>query len=121
MLDIAAKCTTHSGCGLKQNKDGIETNTNGETDMVLYGNLLVFDLEEMTLLENTLGSVDAFRNTKEEQGFDLIVAADVLVYFGNLENLLATFAKVIDRGSALSSSRLPPETLSDRAQPPILQ
>eukprot|EP00550_Attheya_septentrionalis_P008107 CAMPEP_0198294880 /NCGR_PEP_ID=MMETSP1449-20131203/24696_1 /TAXON_ID=420275 /ORGANISM="Attheya septentrionalis, Strain CCMP2084" /LENGTH=487 /DNA_ID=CAMNT_0043994975 /DNA_START=86 /DNA_END=1549 /DNA_ORIENTATION=+ len=102
MLDIAAKCTTHSGCGLKQNNnDGIEINANGETDMALYDNLLVLDLEEMTV-ENTLGSMDAFRNTNEEQGgFDLIVAADVLVYFGNLETLLATFAKVSRPGASL--------------------
>jgi predicted TPR repeat methyltransferase len=101
-VDIAAKCTTHSGCGLKQNNnDGIEINANGETDMALYDNLLVLDLEEMTV-ENTLGSMDAFRNTNEEQGgFDLIVAADVLVYFGNLETLLAIFAKVSRPGASL--------------------
>ena len=35
---------------------------------------------------NTLGET--------ENGFDLIVAADILVYFGSLEALLKTFASI---------------------------
>jgi predicted TPR repeat methyltransferase len=33
--------------------------------------------------------------------FDLIVAADVLVYFGSLENLISTFARVSSSGGHL--------------------
>jgi len=48
-------------------------------------------------LENTLhrGSNDP------KLGFDLIVAADVFVYFGSLSNLLQTFATVSVTGAAL--------------------
>jgi len=91
MLDIAAKCTTHEGCGLKY-----ETEAEEMKEEVLYDNLLVLDLEEMTL-ENTLN-----RNANEnEPGFDLVVAADVLVYFGQLSNLLKIFAKVSIAGAKL--------------------
>lgn len=94
MLDIAAKCTVTSGCGLKvDDRDGGHP---------LYDGLLVLDLEEMTH-GNTLRQVVGDDNKEVPiVGFDLIVAADVLVYFGNLENLLMTFATVsTDDGAAL--------------------
>ncbi|KAL7528335.1 hypothetical protein ACHAXR_002391, partial [Thalassiosira sp. AJA248-18] len=90
MLDIAGKCTTRAGCGL----DGDEkatTKDGGEEEEALYNNLLVLDLEEMTL-ENTLPRDS--NNHQHQGGFDLIVAADVLVYFGNISNLLQTFANL---------------------------
>jgi predicted TPR repeat methyltransferase len=90
MLDIASKCTIYKGCGLS--KDDTEAE-DGKDIMIkedaLYDNLLVLDLEEMTI-ENTL-----IRDSNmNETGFDLVVAADVLVYFGELSNLLKTFAEV---------------------------
>jgi predicted TPR repeat methyltransferase len=102
MLDIAAKCTTDRGCGLKL--DGNDNDNDNESkeellydkEELLYDNLLVLDLEEMTL-ENTLN----IRSNDDRSGFDLVVAADVLVYFGKLSNLLETFAKVSIDGSNL--------------------
>eukprot|EP00979_Chaetoceros_neogracilis_P012405 scaffold3290_cov238-Chaetoceros_neogracile.AAC.7 len=90
MLDIAAKCTIYKGCGLS--KDDTEAEDSKDImikEDALYDNLLVLDLEEMTI-ENTL-----IRDSNmNETGFDLVVAADVLVYFGELSNLLKTFAEV---------------------------
>jgi len=95
MLDIAAKCTTDRGCGLKVEEAG-DGHGNESKEELLYDNLLVLDLEEMTL-ENTLN----IRSNDDRSGFDLVVAADVLVYFGKLSNLLETFAKVSIDGSNL--------------------
>lgn len=92
MLDIAAKCTTQKGCGLEKEK----TINNGDKGEVLYNDLLVLDLEEMTL-ENTL----AKSSEAGIEGFDLIVAADVLVYFGSLSVLLHTFASISTDGAGL--------------------
>eukprot|EP00584_Thalassiosira_punctigera_P027046 CAMPEP_0172578470 /NCGR_PEP_ID=MMETSP1067-20121228/138753_1 /TAXON_ID=265564 ORGANISM="Thalassiosira punctigera, Strain Tpunct2005C2" /NCGR_SAMPLE_ID=MMETSP1067 /ASSEMBLY_ACC=CAM_ASM_000444 /LENGTH=410 /DNA_ID=CAMNT_0013371167 /DNA_START=199 /DNA_END=1427 /DNA_ORIENTATION=+ len=92
MLDIAAKCTTRKGCGLKESQvidDGVK-------EVPLYDDLLVLDLEEMTL-KNTLANV----KSRDVVGFDLIVAADVLVYFGSLSNLLQTFSQISTPGAGL--------------------
>ncbi|KAL7538683.1 hypothetical protein ACHAWF_006182 [Thalassiosira exigua] len=95
MLDVAAKCTTHRGCGFEEDREIDD----GEEEEGLYDDLLVLDLEEMTL-DNTLGK----RGTgipHQSIGFDLIVAADVLVYFGSLSNLLRTFASLSRIGAGL--------------------
>lgn len=92
MLDKAAKCTLSSGCGLETLPSYKATKVGSETDKALYDGLLVMDLEAMTV-SNTLHQV-APKNKNEASGFDLIVAADVLVYFGSLESLLRTFAEV---------------------------
>jgi len=89
MLDIAAKCTTQRGCGL--DKDAI---IEGEEEP-LYDDLLFMDLEDMTL-QNTLANKGG-----NIQGFDLIVAADVFVYFGSLDKVLAKFAKLSTKGAKL--------------------
>jgi len=91
MLDIAEKCTTKKGCGLKENESIVDENR----EEALYDELLVLDLEEMSL-KNTL--ITPRSNVK---GFDLIVAADVLVYFGSISNLLQTFAKISMPGAGL--------------------
>jgi len=95
MLDIAAKCTTRKGCGLEEEDKEEEDNTIEEA---LYNDLLVLDLEDMEL-ENTLGKV--IHPESNIRGFDLIVAADVLVYFGSLTNLLQRFAMLSTKGAAL--------------------
>jgi len=92
MLDKAAQCTTSSGCGLE------EDNTSERGDAPpLYDGLFALDLETMTLMQ-TLGTVNT---DAREEGFDLIVAADVLVYFGNLEALIKNFAKLASADSFL--------------------
>ena len=90
MLDIAAKCTTKKGCGLDREPN---EGRKGKEE-ALYDDLLVLDLEDMTV-QNTLykGSRSAGASGNS-QGFDLIVAADVLVYFGSLSSVLQTFAKL---------------------------
>ncbi|GFH45219.1 hypothetical protein CTEN210_01693 [Chaetoceros tenuissimus] len=87
MLDIAEKCTVSSGCGLK---DTDEVEASDKTP--LYDDLLVLDLEDMSI-ENTLKG--------KGDGFDLIVAADVFVYFGSLANVLKTFSNISTKGSKL--------------------
>ena len=91
MLDIAAECTTRKGCGLKES--GVASD--GDKEESLYDDLLVLDLEEMTL-KNTLT-----KGGSNVKGFDLIVAADVLVYFGSISNLLQTFANISIPGAGL--------------------
>lgn len=86
MLDIAQKCTITSGCGLEV--DG------NESSEPLYDGLFAMDLEEMTL-SNTLQAVQQSAPSKDvTTAFDLVVAADVLVYFGRLDDILQTFASV---------------------------
>jgi len=92
MLDIAAKCTTRKGCGLEED----QASDDGDEVTPLYEDLLRLDLEDMTL-ENTLARGVA----AGVRGFDLIVAADVLVYFGSLSNLLTTFASLSADGAGL--------------------
>jgi len=96
MLDIASKCTTTQGCGL----EGSTESEVEEGAIPLYDDLLALDLEEMTL-QNTLGKVNKSSNNSKVQGFDLIVAADVLVYFGSISSLLATFAQLSLPGATL--------------------
>ncbi len=90
MLEIAEKCTIDSGCGKIENPDG------KNIAMSLYESLLQMDLEDMTIA-NTLNHVS--RNQIE--GFDLVIAADVLVYFGSLDKILKTFAQVSIDGANL--------------------
>jgi len=99
MLDIAAKCTVSSGCGLEMLDRGVDQTVQkgSEKDTALYDGLLVMDLESMSVA-NTLQHVAP---TTDASGFDLIVAADVLVYFGSLDNLLRTFAEVSVPGAIL--------------------
>jgi predicted TPR repeat methyltransferase len=90
MLDIASKCTTVSGCG--QPKSDSKSD-NGQV-VSLYDGLVALDLEEMTL-HNTLNAVTTSSERQiESKKFDLIVAADVLVYFGQLDSLIDTFAHI---------------------------
>jgi predicted TPR repeat methyltransferase len=97
MLDIAAKCTRSVGCGLDDsNANEIDKK---KDDRPLYNDLIVMDLEEMTI-SNTLHRNNHHKDINMT-GFDLIVAADVLVYFGSLENLLKTFATVSEPGAVL--------------------
>jgi len=101
MLDIAARCTYGSGCGLVEDGGGGDRSTKDErSSRPLYEKLLVMDLEEMTV-ENTLGKVERKQPTEYGGGFDLIVAADVLVYFGSLERILDVFASLSTPGSIL--------------------
>eukprot|EP00559_Dactyliosolen_fragilissimus_P000971 CAMPEP_0184858610 /NCGR_PEP_ID=MMETSP0580-20130426/3696_1 /TAXON_ID=1118495 /ORGANISM="Dactyliosolen fragilissimus" /LENGTH=157 /DNA_ID=CAMNT_0027354849 /DNA_START=33 /DNA_END=506 /DNA_ORIENTATION=+ len=79
------------GCGLS---DISKSQTSH--DQPLYDDLLVMDLEEMTIA-NTL-----HRNGDTQlPGFSLIVAADVLVYFGSLSKLIKTFANISIPGAVL--------------------
>ena len=101
MLDIAAKCTMDLGCGLEALDPGnmrpAAVPEGSDKDAALYDGLLLMDLESMTVA-NTLHQVAPETRVA---GFDLIVAADVLVYFGSLENLLKTFAEVSILGASL--------------------
>jgi predicted TPR repeat methyltransferase len=67
-----------------------------ENEVPLYDDLLVLDLEEMNI-ENTL----ALNHNSGISGFDLVVAADVLVYFGSVAKLLKTFSNISTPGAAL--------------------
>ena len=83
MLEIAKLCTATKGCGLPTvGGDSTRTSNNNPK---LYNALIDLDLEEITL-ENTLGQ------QQQVSGFDLIVAADVFVYFGSLERILEVFS-----------------------------
>ena len=92
MLDIAERCTLTSGCGFEQEDDNLT-----DSNEPLYDDLLAMDLEDM-LLSNTLNRAE---DTPDSDGFDLIVAADVLVYFGSLSKILSTFAKISIPGASL--------------------
>ena len=99
MLDVARECTLVKGCGLKEQKDGENGNTDGEEDEIdsrsavpLYNHLVSLDLETATLEEIYSGYNELSVNTND--GFELIVAADVLVYIGDLQKLLQNFAKL---------------------------
>uniref|UniRef100_A0A7S4SZQ1 Methyltransferase domain-containing protein n=1 Tax=Ditylum brightwellii TaxID=49249 RepID=A0A7S4SZQ1_9STRA len=94
MLDIAKKCTKSYGCGLPPPPQAAENSQ----DNFLYQALLEMDLEQMTL-ENTLRPF--VQNHEQQETFDLIIAADVLVYFGELETILDTFSKLSSTGSSL--------------------
>jgi predicted TPR repeat methyltransferase len=101
MLDKAATCTLTKGCGIDEETE--ERATDGE-DAKLYDGLVASDLEAMTLEETLLApGVTRSENLSNEdkQGFDLVVAADVLVYFGRLESVLGNFANLSKPGSSL--------------------
>jgi len=105
MLDVAEKCTRTSGCGLGD--DGAREEDDDDTGGPLYDKLLEMDLEDMTA-ENTLHrapGVDAHSSgvvaAGGRQKFDLVVAADVLVYFGSLDSLLRTFSSLSAPGAML--------------------
>ncbi|KAL3926521.1 MAG: hypothetical protein SGBAC_013443 [Bacillariaceae sp.] len=97
MLDIAKDCTLSKGCGLEKEKD--KDGKSPKDDRPLYDDLIVLDLEEMTL-ENTLYRDSPTKMAGRKVGFDLIVAADVFVYFGSLEAVLTTFSQVSCEGAA---------------------
>ena len=107
MLIKATKCTLSKGCGLPIEEDDSGSSSSSE---VLYHRLLQMDLEDMTI-DNLLND-DSIENgavisstmpvtLSKVQGFNLIAAADVLVYFGDLTNLFQTFANI-----SLSNSKL---------------
>ena len=102
MLDKAAKCTLKKGCGIDE--EASEDDANDEEDTKLYDGLVALDLEAMTL-EETLLAPGVTRSEdlsdEDKRGFDLVVAADVLVYFGRLESVLGNFAKLSKPGSSL--------------------
>ena len=103
MLDIAAECTVLEGCGLSGGKNEGDVGPSGEGKEPLYDGLFAMDLEEMSL-ENTLrvpGLTRGGAASAAAEGFDLVVAADVLVYFGRLEPILAAFASVSSPGAGL--------------------
>mmetsp|Transcript_7613 Transcript_7613/g.16467 ORF Transcript_7613/g.16467 Transcript_7613/m.16467 type:complete len:592 (-) Transcript_7613:164-1939(-) len=88
MLELAAGCTITKGCGLKDSdaseREGSEEDERSRTP--LYDSLMSLDLETATIDELVSGdSID---------GFDLIVAADVLVYFGDIQRLLMNFSEL---------------------------
>ena len=88
MLDKAATCTLLSGCGLDQEGKQQPSMDGVTVDKPLYESLLQMDLEDMTI-SNTLQPLQT--TTK---AFDLIVAADVFVYFGSLDNIIKTFSNI---------------------------
>lgn len=93
MLDIAQKCTLTMGCGLEERQESSESSKS------LYDGLFAMDLEEMTI-RNTL-KVPGVSRMNDATAFDLVVAADVLVYFGRLDAILRTFASVSLPGANL--------------------
>lgn len=100
MLDVAKECTLLKGCGLKEVVDNEENNIvdeSGEEDLrssvKLYNHLISLDLETATLEEIYSGYDDV------KGGFELIVAADVLVYIGDLRKLLLNFGKLSADGN----------------------
>ena len=98
MLDVARDCTLTKGCGLKEVPDGEDQNDKPteegdiRSSMPLYNHLTSLDLETASLDEIYSGYNDAPIDSKD--GFELIVAADVLVYIGDLQKLLMNFAKL---------------------------
>jgi predicted TPR repeat methyltransferase len=108
MLNIAVNCTRSYGCGLGRPLLEHETQENNPHEIdnrPLYDRLFQMDLEDMTL-SNTL-------NGLSQEGFDLIVAADVFVYFGSLQRIFHVLASlcVVDLPSWLvfSCERALPE------------
>lgn len=105
MLDVARECTTLSGCGADDEESDDDAKGEGASEEPLYDKLAPLDLEAMTL-EDTLLSPDVGRSSfllrnGGTEGFDLVVAADVLVYFGRLDSLLANFARLSSHGATL--------------------
>ena len=102
MLKLAAECTITKGCGLKA--EDTERKEDSEEDerskKQLYDKLVSADLETITLTELTSALSEEIID-----GFDLIVAADVFVYLGNLQEILHNFAK-LSNGSESKSAFL---------------
>lgn len=88
MLDKAKRCTLTSGCGLEVTDDSVDSS--------LYDGLVKMDLEEMSI-----EALSQATGLKKIEGFDLIIAADVLVYFGDLHNIFQTFAEMSVSGGRL--------------------
>lgn len=101
MLEIAGHCTNSRGCGLPTASASTTDNPNNDDfddDSRLYNVLIDLDLEEMTL-KNTL--VATTMQQDQDSSFDLIVAADVFVYFGSLETILEVFSGLHTRDGIL--------------------
>ena len=88
MLEIAGRCTSKQGCGLPTSS----SQDDDDSDPLLYDALVDLDLEEMTI-ENTLLKVPT-NDLPKGSRFDLIVAADVFVYFGSLDAVLEVFSRI---------------------------
>ncbi|KAL3761690.1 hypothetical protein ACHAW5_004254 [Stephanodiscus triporus] len=91
MLQKAAQCTLVKGCGLKVEDSTVldDAGVDGHSSKPLYDKLALSDLETVTLDDLVSGL-----SGEKIDGFDLIVAADVFVYIGNLEKILLNFAKL---------------------------
>lgn len=101
MLDIASSCTLSHGCGQKESESLNEARPNYNEDKRLYDGLFALDLEDMRI-ENTLGSLDLVPSeSRIPKKFELITAADVLVYFGKLHSLFEIFAQISSKGAGL--------------------
>jgi len=115
MLELAAECTLTKGCGLKE-QDTIQNKESDERSRTpLYDKLASLDLETASLneLASGLTTVDPI------DGFELIVAADVLVYFGDIQKLLLNFAKLSNGDDANSSFLIfSCERIKDEEAPP---
>jgi predicted TPR repeat methyltransferase len=95
MLEIASRCTQNSGCGVDTTTTTatIDVIKNKADSQPLYSSLLQMDLEDMTIA-NTLNNTFGNGTDQSSKSFDLIVAADVFVYFGNLERIMEVFASL---------------------------
>jgi len=102
MLTIAGKCTMNSGCGMMMINNEEDEKNSVSSSQPLYESLIQMDLEDMTVT-NTLpnDSNVSNGNNKKIDAFDLVIAADVLVYFGSLANILQIFANVSLEGGHL--------------------
>jgi predicted TPR repeat methyltransferase len=82
-----------------------DTAVSARNNRPLYDNLVKSDLETVTLTNLTLNlsSTDNETAMAVVGGFDLIVAADVFVYIGNLEKILHNFAKLMKVDDSMES------------------
>ncbi|KAL9188548.1 hypothetical protein ACHAXT_006926 [Thalassiosira profunda] len=112
MLDLAAECTILKGCGLKEEETtGADSGEDERAQTPLYNNLVSADLETATL--------DELASGEQIDGFDLIVAADVLVYFGDIQKLLLNFAKLSNENNPNGSFLIfSCERIDDEDAPP---
>lgn len=102
MLELASQCTLTKGCGLKDDGTTEEDADDERGKISLYDKLVALDLETASIDELALGLPD---DNLENDGFDLIVAADVLVYLGDLQKVLNNFAE-LSKGDENQSSFL---------------
>ncbi|KAL3810938.1 hypothetical protein ACHAXA_001111 [Cyclostephanos tholiformis] len=100
MLRKAMGCTVTSGCGLKADESVVsdDEDVNERWNKPLYDNLAQSDLETVELNDLVSGL-----SGETIVGFDLIVAADVFVYIGNLEKILINFAKLSNGNDSMES------------------